>query len=88
MRVHNARLHDALAHRGRHTEVKNKNRHEIEKRREEHRLPRAQDASGDHGGNRVGRIMKAIHEVKGQRQAHQKHHHPQSRLHAFHCRAP
>ena len=43
---------------------KKKDRNKVKKCGKQRRLPGFQYAGGDHGGNRVGRIVKAVHEVE------------------------
>src|SRR5690349_1772477 len=43
-------------------------RNEIEGRRPQHRLTRRKDARGNHGGHRVGSVVKAVDVVEHQRQ--------------------
>ena len=49
--VHNARLHDALAHRSRDAEVKNKDRDEIEHRSKNNSLSGLEHTCRHNGGN-------------------------------------
>ena len=84
VRIHHARLHDALAHRSRHAEVEHKNRDEVEECREQHCLRRLEHTSGDHRGNRVGRIVEPVHEVEQERQRDEQNHNPQGCLYGFH----
>ena len=88
MGVHHPWLHNALAHRGGHTQVKDQDGHHIEEGRKQHRLPGLEHAGGHHGRNRVGGIMKPVHEIEQDREHHQQHHHPQSRLYGFHRQGP
>ena len=82
--VHHAGLDDALAHRGRHLELEHEQRDEIEEGREQHRLLRLEHARGDHGGDRVGRVVEAVHEVERDRQQHEHGDHPERDLDRFH----
>ena len=66
--VHHAGLDDALAHRGRHAEVEDEDRHHVEEGGEGHRLAGLEHAGGNDRGDRVGRVVEAVHEVEGQGQ--------------------
>ena len=83
MGIDHTGVHNALADGGRHTQVKNKYGNEIEHRGKQHRLAGFQHAGGHHGGNRVGRVVEAVHEIKCECQQHQQHHHPQGHLRGF-----
>ena len=88
VRVHHPRLHDALADGGRHAQVKDEDRDQVEEGREHHRRGRLEHAGGDHGGDRVRRVVEAVHEVERQGQRHQQDHHPEGGLDGFHRCAP
>ena len=76
MGIHNAGLNNALADSRSNAQMKNKDGNEIEESGEQHRLTRLENTRGDDGGNRIGGIMKAIHEVKNDGQTHQQGHNP------------
>ena len=76
MRIDHIAQHDAFSDSGCHMQVvEDKNSYKIEKRGEHHGLRRFEDACGNDGGNGVGCIMKAVHEVKhdGQPDEHDDH---------------
>ena len=53
--------------------MKHEQRGEIEKGRPHHGLVRFEYAGRHHGGDRVRRIMKAVHEIENQRNRNQQH---------------
>lgn len=59
--IHQRGVHDALAHR-----VGDMNA-EHQEGRPDHGILRLQHAGRDKGGDGIGRVMKAVHEVEGQR---------------------
>ena len=86
--VDDAGLDDALADGGGDTELEDEDRDEVEERREHHRLVRLQHAGGDDGGDRVRRVVEAVHEVERQRQRHQQRDHPETDLDGLHQGSP
>ena len=84
MGIDHAGLDNALAHRGRHTELKDKNCNQVKGGRKYNRLSGFKHPGGHHRRDRIGRIMKAIHEVEGNGQKNQHGHDPKGRLYALH----
>jgi len=76
MGVHHARIGNALADGGGHAEVEHEDRHKVEKGRKDNGLRGFEHTRGNHGGNRVGRVMKPVHEVEQNGQRHQHDHDP------------
>ncbi|MPN55101.1 hypothetical protein SDC9_202780 [bioreactor metagenome] len=88
MRVNDARLNNPLAHGCRHTEVEDENRHNVEERGKCHGLSRFENPRGNHGGNRIGSVVKAVHEIEQQGEHHQQNHNPEGCLYRLHDRTP
>ena len=84
--VDDARLDDALADGGRHLELEDEDRHHVEEGGKSHRVLRLEHAGGHHRGDRVGRVVEAVHEVECQGQRHQHDHHPEGGLRGLHRR--
>src|SRR5690606_19849125 len=76
-------INNALADGRRHFELENKDRSNITKRRECHRMLRLEHAGGNHRGNGVGGIVKAVHKVEHQCQKHQQNHDPEAETDSF-----
>ena len=84
MGIDDAGLHKAFANRGCNTQMKNKNSRHIEEGRKHHRCAWLENAGGHHGGYRICRIMKTIHEIEGKGQKNQQYHHPEGCLCVVH----
>ena len=82
--IDHARQHDALADRGRHLELEDEDRDDVEEGGEQHRLLRLEHAGGDDGGDRVGRVVETVHEVEQHRQHDQQRDDPEGNLDVFH----
>ena len=63
---------DPLADRRSDAQMKDEDRDDVEERREDDRLLRLQHAGRDDGGDRVRRIVKAVHEVERERERDQQ----------------
>ena len=87
MYIHHTGLREALADRGRDTQVEYKDRDEVEKRGKQYGLPGLEHPGRDHGRDGVGGIVKAIHEVEHQCQRHQQQHHSYRHLRGCHMAA-
>ena len=70
--VDDAGLDDALADRRRDAEVEDEDRDDVEEGGEDDRLLRLEHAGRDDGGDRVGGVVEAVHEVERDRQ-HDQH---------------
>ena len=90
MGVHDARLHDALAlalaHRGSHAQVKDEQGQQVEKRRERDGMAGLEHTGGHHRGNRIGGVVKAVHEVKGDGHEDEQGYDPEGGLCSLHAR--
>ncbi|MCY1462124.1 hypothetical protein D9M71_798640 [compost metagenome] len=75
----------AGAYGGRHLQVKDEDRDDVAHRRHRDRMVRLEHAGGHHRGDRVGRVVKAVHEVEQQRERHQQGDHPQAHLNGLHA---
>jgi hypothetical protein len=56
--------HDALAHRGRHLELEDQDRQHVEESREGNRLLGLEHTRRDDGGDGIGGVVEAVHEVE------------------------
>jgi len=83
--VDDGRIDGALADGRRHLELEDENRDDVEEGRPRHRLVRLEHAGGDDGGDRVGGIVEAVHEIEHQCQTDQQHHDPQADFESRHA---
>src|SRR5450830_1297338 len=88
MDIDHTRIGNALAHRRRHAEVEDEDGDKVEEGRKHHGLPGLQNPCGHHRGDRIGRIMEAIHEVEHQGHGDQHHDSPQCYRNIAHVGAP
>ena len=82
--VHHARVDDALADGAGDLELEDEERDEVEEGGPGYGLMGFEDAGGDDGGDGVRCVVKAVHEVKQQRNNHQPGDDPESDLYGFH----
>ena len=85
--VDELRIDRSLADGSGHLEMKHPERDEVEEGGEGDCLPRCQCAGGDDRRNRIGAVVKAVHEIEGERQRHQQRDHPETDLDGLHRRA-
>ena len=85
--VDDVRIDDALADGGRDLEVEDEDRDEVEERREGDCVVGFQHARGDHGGDGVGRVVQAVHEVERNGQHDQQRDDPERGLDGAHASA-
>ncbi len=59
-----------------HAQVEDEDGDEVEESRKQHGLRGPQHTRGDHGGDGVGGVVEAVHEVEHDGQGHQHDHDP------------
>jgi hypothetical protein len=82
--VDDRRIDGALADGGRDLELKHGERHDVEERGKPHRGKRLQHASRNDSGDRVRGVVKAVHEVEGEREHDEHDRHAESDLDGIH----
>ena len=88
MQINHARVYHALAYGRRHAVGEDEKGNAVKEGRKSHGMKRFEHACGNHGGDRVGGIMKTIHEVKHQGQHDQHEDDPQAWDYCFHSEFP